>query len=151
MNLKGICGGMKKTKDKTNTILCVIAFILPLLTGCSITGKQISWEPSDIVVRNSSGKNLKVVSLSEVGRDSAQSYRFGFISPAPIGLEQSVTRSAPSNKFPSAILIEWVDNFGKVQRKLVNIKEVLKTENTEDKRALVFNILPQGDISITLE
>ncbi len=142
---------MRHTMVHCTYYLYVFILAAFLAGACSVTSNNSSWEPDDIVIRNNSGRNLQVVSLSEAVDDRAQGFRYGSISPVLMGADQTFTRPASRPPLPSVIVIKWTDDKETSYSRNINLRKLFEKDKINDPHALVVNILPAGMVSVIVE
>lgn len=119
--------------------------------GCAAITGNTRLDPDNIVIRNGSGKNLRVVTLRAVTKAKSEGIRYGSISPVPQGANQAVTRPTTRPPLPDTMVMEWLDERERGYSRQINLKGFLEQEKTNEAKTLVFKILPSGEVSLMLE
>ncbi|MEH6822459.1 MAG: hypothetical protein V7629_00940 [Motiliproteus sp.] len=131
----------------------MLLFALTVI-GCSSSMSmplvEQSSEPSVIAVRNSTTEHIQQVSFfsSSSGNNAA---RGGLISPLPIGVMQSIGRGSRAPMLPSQVLISWVNAQGRTINRVISIEDLLNLSTGEAKEVLVFEILNNDQVQVSLE
>jgi len=134
----------------TGIVMALLLLSVFVWTACSSLQIGTRAEPTVIIVRNSTGADLAEASLSEA-KDGNNASRYGSIAPVPRGASQVFVRPTKTRNLPGSVNLAWIDAQGDRYSRELSLKKELRTATGEKDEALVFDILPQGDVSVYLE
>ena len=131
------------------TLLIVIA--AGVAAGCAFTAGDRSSEPSVIIVRNNSGFHVQEIMILEANGAGHKPVRFGSIAPLPAGVSQVIGRPSSPQRLPRSVDIVWIDAQAERNIRRIALKQVLRNATGGPGEAIVFQIGPLGDVTVSLE
>lgn len=122
-----------------------LALVLALaLAACFATRGP---SPARILVRNSSGADVRLVVLQEVPQAGATSVRMGSVAPALRGATQVIDRPAGAPPLPAEVELRWTLASGEQRSQRLSLAELA---GPADGRGLVFELLPDGTARVSI-
>jgi len=106
--------------------------------------------PAQILVRNSSGADVEYVWLQEVPAEGASTVRMGMVSPLPRGATQIVDRHASAPPLPAEVELSWLPSRGANRTQRLSLAPLADAPDV-GRRALVFELLPDGSFRVSVE
>lgn len=117
-----------------------------LFCGCSIPEPSASRVIDTIIIKNSTGKYIQKVSISEIS--SGSEGRQGSISPVPIGMEQVFGRGSKAKRLPDTLNIYWIDSSKRAYEKSISISSLLDSTPSDTSATIILEFAPDGAINV---
>jgi len=126
--------------------LLSVALLGPL-TGCrSQPAPPVAQMSVVIVVRNNCGIDLRTVSLYSLMKPDGLADSYGTISPVPRGTTQILGRQSAAFPLPNIVELVWTDEREQQYRQKIAIERLLRQAPGQDKKTLIFEIRPAGEL-----
>ncbi len=142
----------KRLADSGKPIRCLLWIVVALAAaGCA--GKRVASvsEPRVIVIRNSSGVDVTVVTLRNATPAGPGAIRMGSVSPVPRGVSQVFHRPPNPPPIPKAVEVSWADTRGREYKRQLSLESVARTATGMVGETLVIDLRPMGEIVAFVE
>ena len=124
----------------------VLGFVIvSTFNGCALKEVKTTKVIDTIIVKNSTGINIKKVSII-IGDG-----RNGSISPIPPGISQVYGRGSKVKRLPETVEIRWIDDANKFYKKHVSTKLSSTLDSSRYRTTIVFELMPGGMIKVIRE
>jgi hypothetical protein len=127
-------------------IICLLGALL--VSACLPFGTEPLPAPQAIIVRNLSGVDLTLVTLSAARTAKGEPRRFGSVSPVLNGTEQVTERGASPPPLPQYVELLWEERGGREYRRSVDLGPVLRQAQGLKGFSLVFEVGPGGGLNV---
>ena len=122
----------------------MIKYILGLMIisafyGCSLKEQVKPRVIDTIIIKNSTGTNVKNVSIS------SQNGRTGSISSIPSGMKQIYGRGSKAYRLADTLHIRWTDA-NKAYHKSLSISSLLNSDSSNKRTTIIIDLITHGGV-----
>lgn len=140
-----------KTKRIRVLLFTMMSAMGLLLAACTVLSGGSRVEPPYVVVSNNTSQNLQNVELKESPRADHQPSRLASVSPLMAGRTYAVRRRPDAQPLNDNILVSWEWGGGRKRTAEVSIANVIKKSTGISTEALIFHLMPDGGVRVTVD
>jgi hypothetical protein len=126
-------------------------FIPLLAVACATTSSKSRPEPPIVAIHNATGRDPASVTEREAPEDILQARRLGSVSPLLNNAVYTIRRRPNPVPLSDSIMVMWETRGGESLSATVTIGESLSKATGAPGEALVFHIVPGGQVLVTVE
>jgi hypothetical protein len=129
----------------------LMLFCLAMILGCAVVIGGARKEPRILIIRNSSGVDIRSVTLGAADSSDRNKGKHGTVSPVPLGASQVYFRPGSAPPLPKTLLISWVTKGSISHAREIALAAATNSAHDSMANAMVFEIHPGDYVDIYWE